>query len=627
MRRSWFVAAALFMSPALAQSTEWPRYGGDAGNTRYSPLAQITPANIAGLKQAWIFHTGDVFAGHNNDTRSGFETTPLLLDNRLYITTSINRVIALDPVSGRQIWAFDPKIDRNRPYGDGLINRGLAAWRNRDAGPCRLTLFEVTLDARLLALDAATGKPCRDFGEHGEVGLSDVAAYRAGWYHMTSPPLVLDDVVVVGSSISDNNRADMPSGIVRGFDARTGRQLWSWQPLVRPAGARQWLSGAANAWSVMSADPRRHLVFVPTGSASPDYHGGLRPGDNRWANSVVALDVRSGRFVWGFQLVHHDLWDYDTAAAPLRADIVLNGRRKEAVIVGNKTGMIYVLDAATGVPLLPVEERAVPQSDVPGETASPTQPYPVSLPPLVNQTLSPPDAWGTNDADREACRAVLEKAAGSSIFAPPSTRGTVEVPGVYGGVNWSGFAWDGRDQRLIVAVSNLPYRLQLIAAEQFAGGAHGDFRGEVAPQLGAPFAMTRTAFMAPSHTPCVAPPWGEMVALDLSSGRIAWRRAVGSMREVFPGAVGDMPGSLMLGGPIVTAGGVIFTGGTMDRRFHALSARTGEEIWTAELPASAHAQPITYAAHGRQFVVVAAGGSSKISEERLGDAVVAFALP
>jgi quinoprotein glucose dehydrogenase len=630
MMRVWNKAVLLVGLVAAASSAwpdEWAHYGRDAGTTRYSPLTAITPANVAGLKQAWVFHTGDISSGEDGMRRSGFETTPLLLDGRLYLTTSFNRVIVLDPVSGRQIWAHDPHTDLKQPYGDGLINRGLAAWRNPGAKDCKLTLYEATLDARLVALNAATGAPCPAFGDNGEVSLADVTAFHAGWYHMTSPPLVLDGVVVVGSAIDDNNRAEMPAGTVRGFDARSGKLLWRWEPLQHPAGAGPWLSGAANAWSVMSADPKRHLVFVPTGSASPDYYGALRPGDDRWANSVVALDVRSGRFVWGFQLVHHDLWDYDTAAAPVRADIMIAGKRREAVIAGNKTGMIYVLDAATGKPLLPVEERAVPQSTVPGEVTSPTQPFPMGLAPLAPHALSPSDAWGTNDADREACRAIIAKVSGASLFTPPSTTGILAVPGPLGGINWSGFAWDAPHQRLIVSLSNLPYRVQLIPADKLAAGARGDFRGDLAPQSGAPFAMARTAFLAPSHAPCIAPPWGELAAVDLASGHIAWRQPVGNMRDVFPGPVGETPGSVMLGGAIVTAGGVIFTGGTMDRRIHALSADTGAELWSAELPASAHAQPITYKAGGKQFVVIAAGGSAVISEEKRGDALVAFALP
>jgi quinoprotein glucose dehydrogenase len=627
LRVVWLAMGLALFCVDGAPADDWSYYGRDAGTTRYSPLTRITPGNVTGLKPAWIFHTGDISPGGKGLIRSGFEGTPLLLDNRLYLTTPFNRVIALDPVSGKQLWEHNPQTNREQPYGDGLINRGLAAWRNPAAKDCKLTLFEATLDARLIALDGATGEPCAAFGSHGEVALTDVAAFHDGWYHVTSPPLVLDGVVVVGSAINDNTRAHMPAGTVRGYDARSGKLLWRWEPLQRPAGAGQWLSGAANAWSVMSADPKRHLVFVPTGSASPDYYGGLRPGDDRWANSVVALDVRDGKFVWGFQLVHHDLWDYDTAAAPLRADIRINGQRKEAVIVGNKTGMVYVLDAATGKPLLPVEERAVPQSDVAGEVTSPTQPFPASLSPLAPHALSPSDAWGTNDANREACRAVFAKAAGTSLFSPPSTTETIDTPGPFGGINWSGFAWDARHQRLIVSVSNLPYRVQLIPADKFASGMRGDFRGEIGTQTGAPFAMMRTAFLSPSHTPCVAPPWGELVSVDLASGHIAWRQPVGSMRDVFPGPVGETPGSLMLGGAIVTASGLVFTGGSMDRRVHALSSETGAELWSAELPASANAQPITYEADGKQFVVIAAGGSAKIDEERQSDAVMAFALP
>jgi quinoprotein glucose dehydrogenase len=610
-----------------ARSDEWTHYGRDAGSTRFSPLTAITPDNVSQLKPAWVFHTGDVSPGGNGVARSGFETTPLLLDGRLYLTTPFNRVVALDPVGGKELWSHDPQIDRKQPYGDGFINRGVAAWRNPKARDCQLTLFEATLDARLIALDASTGTPCPAFGNHGEVGLTDVAAFHAGWYHMTSPPLVLDGVVVVGSAINDNTRADMSAGTVRGYDARTGKLLWSWEPLERPTGAQTWLTGAANAWSIMSADPKRHLVFIPTGSASPDYYGGLRPGDNRWANSVVALDARNGKFVWGFQLVHHDLWDYDTAAAPLRADIELDGHRVEAVIAGNKTGMLYVLDAATGKPLLPVEERPVPQSDVAGETTSPTQPFPVKLPPLAPHALSPADAWGTNDADREACRTIIANASGTSLFSPPSTKGSIAIPGAYGGINWSGIAWDAQHQKVIATVSNVPFQVQLIPEDQLAAGARGNFRGDLGPQRGTPFAMVRSAFFSPSHAFCVAPPWGELVSVDVATGQIAWRHPVGNMSDIYPGTVGEAPGSLMLGGPIVTAGGIIFTGGSVDRRLHALSAETGAELWSAELPASAHAQPITYEAGGRQFVVIAAGGSANISPERQGDALVAFAIP
>jgi quinoprotein glucose dehydrogenase len=611
-------------SAALAD--EWLSYGRDPGGTRFSPLAQIKPENVGRLHRVWTFHTGDIAPAPNGDARSGFETTPLLVDGKLFITTGFNRVIALDPVTGRQIWAFDPKLNRAQPYGDGFINRGLAFWRDTNSpnGVCALRLYEATLDARLLALDARTGAPCANFGVKGAINLGDVANYHAGWYHMTSPPLVLDGVVVVGSAINDNAKVEMPDGVVRGFDARRGRLLWKWEPLQRPADvpADAWRSGAANAWSILSADPRRHLIYVPTGSASPDYYGGLRPGDDKWADSVVALRPKTGEMVWGFQLVHHDLWDYDTAAGPLLTTFNLNGKPTPVLIAGNKTGMLYALDPATGKPVLPIEERPVPQSTVAGELTSPTQPFPMTLPPLAPQKLAPEQAWGLREADRKACEADLRSLSGLTMFSPPSLQGTLTIPSNFGGINWSGFAWDAVHELLIVPVSNLPGKVQLIPTTGIVGGLHGEF----APQVGAPYAMVRDVIKSPSGLPCAPPPWGELIAVDLAAGKIAWRRPLGSMSEVFPGTAPNT-GSLVLGGPIVTASGLIFIGGTFDRRLRALSSATGTELWSTELPAGAHAQPITYEVDGKQFVVIAAGGHAKISEEGLSDALIAFALP
>ena len=629
--RLWVAGVGSFAVSCTAFADEWSAYGRDSGGTRYSPLEQITPENVGKLQTAWTFHTGDVSDGSKGVRATGFETTPLVMEGRLYLTTPFNRVIALDPVTGRQLWAYDPKIDKTRPYGDGLINRGLASWREaRSVGhACALRLYETTIDARLIALDASNGEPCADFGIHGEVDLRDVARYVPGWYHMTSPPVVLDGVVVVGSSIDDNARVDMPDGVVRGYDARSGKLLWKWEPLERPAGVAEsaWKTGAGNAWSVIIADPRRHLVYVPTGSASPDYYGGLRPGDDRWSDSVVALNPNTGKLVWGFQLVHHDLWDYDTAASPLLTSLTLNGKRRQVLIAGNKTAMLYVLDPATGKPVLPIEERPVPQSTVPGEVTSPTQPFPVTLPVIARQSLPPAQAWGLTEADRKACQADLESMSGTSLFSAPSLQGSLAVPSNYGGINWSGFAWDAKHERVIVAVSNLPVKLQLIPADQFAKGNRGSFRAEVTEQTGAPYAIARAPLRAPSGAPCGPPPWGELVAIDLAGGKIVWRQPLGRMEEPFPNLPKSAAGSVILGGPIVTAGGLIFVGGTMDRRFRALSADTGKELWSTALPASAHALPITYEAGGRQFVVIAAGANAHINEEQRGDALVAFALP
>lgn len=618
-------------APTNALADDWPMYGRDAQSTRYSPLTQITPRNVTQLRRVWTFHTGDLSDGRSGMRRSSFETTPLVIAGRLYLTTPFNRVIALEPATGRLLWTYDPHIDRSVQSGDGLVNRGLAAWRDptHPTGVCALRLFEATLDARLIAVDAATGSPCSGFGRNGQVDLSHVAHFRTGWYHMSSPPIVVDGVVIVGSSIDDNQRAEMPDGVVRGYDARTGRLLWSWEPLERPAAVppSAWRTGAANAWSILSADPKRHLVYVPTGSASPDYYGGLRPGDDRWADSVVALDSRTGRLVWGFQLVHHDLWDYDTAAGALITSITLQGRRTPVLIAGNKTGMLYVLDPATGRAVLPIEEQAVPRSTIPGEDASPTQPFPVGLPVLARRSLAPSAAWGLTQADRSACRRELEATGGASLFAPPTLQGSSDLPGPYGGINWSGYAWDARHHRLIVAISNIASYIQLVPAAEVAAARSRYPHADIALQQGAPYALVRETLVAPSGVPCTPPPLGELVALDLTTGRIAWRQPLGSLSDIFPGVGKTIVGSPILGGPIVTAGGLIFVGGTMDRRFHALSSETGKELWSAPLPASAHAQPITYEVGGRQFVVIAAGADAHFDEERRGDALVAFSLP
>ena len=619
-------------APVGPSADDWPVYGHDTSSSRYSPLTDITRENVGQLKVAWTYHTGDISDGKGQRRRSGFETTPIVVDGTLYLTTGFNRVIALDPASGAERWSYDPRTVLNAAYGDGLINRGVATWLDSTRGttsPCRRRVFEATLDARIIALDGATGQPCTDFGTGGEVTLNGgVARYTRGAYHMTSPPAIIDDLVVVGSSIDDNGRADMPGGVVRAFDVRTGALRWKWDPIPpndtgAPGGV--WRTGAANAWSILAVDPQRHLVFIPTGSASPDYFGGLRLGDDKWANSVVALRSTTGDLVWGFQLVHHDLWDYDTAPGPLLATLTQRGRPVPVVIQGNKTGFLYVLHRDTGAPVFKVEERPVPKSDVPGEVSSPTQPIPLVLPPLSLQRATVDTVWGLTPQDKAACLAKFAGLRSEGVFTPPSLRGSVVMPGNVGGMNWSGYAFDPVRHLLIVNTNNMAAKVKLIPRDAFDDPKARTEKGEYSPQHGTPFGMFRTFLRSDRGLPCLPPPWGQLTALDLNTGKIRWQVPLGT----FDPAHTNVPqGALSLGGPIVTAGGLAFIAGTWDPALRAFDLETGKEVWKAPLPASGHATPMTYKlADGKQYIVIAAGGHAKIDEESQSDALVAFALP
>jgi len=641
----WQIASAQSPNPAGATKNDWPYYGHDAGGTRYSPLTQINRENVKNLKVAWVFHTGDISDGSGRPKRSGLETTPILVDGILYLTTPFNRVFAVNPETGKQLWVFDPMIELAGDYGDGLINRGVATWLDttRAKGKrCRRRIFEATLDARLIALDAATGDPCMDFGNRGQISLRDVARYIPGGYHMTSPPAVIDDVVVVGSAIDDNSRVDMPSGVVRAFDARTGALRWKWEPLppndadsakqsasANTNATKVWRTGAGNAWSIMVVDPERDLIFVPTGSASPDYYGGMRVGDNKWANSIIALRAKTGELAWGFQLVHHDLWDYDSASPPLLARLQHDGKSVPVVIQGNKTGFLYVLNRDTGVPVFPVEEKPVPQSDVSGEVTSPTQPFPLAPPALVPQKLSADDAWGITPADRDYCRERIKSLRDDGLFTPPSLQGSLSEPGNVGGMNWSGYAFDPQHNLLFVNTNNVAAEMGVVAADKYwdtVGANKGDL--EYTQQYGAPYGMFRAFLFAKAHRlPCVPPPWGTLAAVDMVQGTIRWQVPLGSFAPSKPA----VPlGALSLGGPIVTAGGLVFIAGTIiDPAIRAFDVETGKEIWKFDLPTPGAATPMTYQLRpgGKQFLVIAAGGHAKVTEEKQSDEIVAFTLP
>jgi len=636
---------------------EWPAYGNDAGSSRYSPLSEVTKANVGKLRVAWTYRTGDVSDGRGTWNgqkvwaKSTFEATPLMFDDTLYIATPFNRIIALDPETGKEKWTFDPKLDRIGFYGDDFTCRGLASRIDPKvpAGqPCRKTIYEVTLDGRLIAVDADSGQSCAGFGTAGQVSLkaginlaSEIDHVIPGEYHFTSAPAVVGDVVVVGSAINDNDRVAMPSGVVRGYNARTGTLIWAWDPVPRdpadPARAT-WQNGAdrtgaANVWGPISADPAHDLVFLPTTSPSPDYYGGERKGANLYADSVVALRASTGRVVWAFQTVHHNLWDYDLPSGPSLIEVERGGKRITALAQPTKMGHLFILDRDTGQPVLPVEERPVPQDGVPGEWLSPTQPFPVATPRLVPDRLEPQDAWGLTPWGRSQCRATIAGLRRGGIFLPPSLKASIQYPGNAGGTNWGGVSFDRSSGLIVINQSSFAFVVQLIPREQVkglrnhSGGEEGGW--EYAPMKGTPYVMRRKPLLSPVGLPCNPPPWGTLAAVEANTGKIRWQVPLGTMRELAPIPLPIHWGTPTLGGPLTTASGLTFIGATMDSTFRAFDTATGRELWHTSVPASAIATPMTYRARvgGRQYVVVAAGGHGKVSGIKLGDYVVAFALP
>ena len=606
----------------LAADGDWPVYGHDAAGTKYSPLDQINTANVSQLRVAWTFHAGDLYDPHGKGGKpSAFETTPLYVDGTLYLTTAFGRLIALDPVTGKEKWNFAPRVNTTAGYGD-FANRGAATWLDSKTG--RRRMFVATIDAQLVAVDAATGKAIDAFGKGGVVNLRTGlrnAPESISEYEETSPPTVIGDVVVVGSGIADNGRVQAASGEVRGYDVRTGVLRWTFDPMPGTS------TGAANAWSIFSADAERNLVFVPTGSASPDYYGGERPGANQYANSVVALRGDTGKVVWSFQTVHHDLWDYDVASQPVLITIERGGRSIAAVAVGSKTGHLFLLERETGKPIFGVEERPVPKSDVPGEAASPTQPFPLLPKSLAPQNLT--EAWGPTEEDRAWCAAAIGKLRNEGVFTPPSLQGTLAVPGNIGGLAWGGVAFDPVHQLLLAPTNRLVAQVQLIPRKVYDHDPHEEGY-EYAAQKGTPYGMRRKFLLSPHGAPCNRPPWGTLSAVDTTTGLVKWEVPVGYIPWSRDPRAREY-GSPSLGGPIVTGGGVIFMGGTFDAHLRALDVMSGKELWEGDLPWSARATPMTFRGpNGKQYVVIAAGGhgTGRVSAGgEQGDALVAFALP
>ncbi len=642
----------LGISPADAQ--DWTAYGGDRGASKYSSLKQINRDNVDKLELAWSYRTGEgegpmaPFGGS-----FGFGATPILLPDEaggaLVLCSPFDRLIALDPVTGEERWSYDPEVKRGVP-GIQYKCRGVAQWRDTlvDAqAACAWRIVLVAVDQRIIVLDARTGELCDGFGEGGVVDLvplidQTLPATDTPGVHTYMPPVIVSDTVIFGSSVGSKFReVNAPSGAVHGLDARTGEHKWSFDPVPRNEGdpeAVNWtpdaltVTGGGNVWTLMSVDVERDLVFLPTSSPSPNYYGGTRPGDNRYSNSLVTLRGSTGEIVWHYQIVHHDVWDWDLASQPMLVDITRGDEVIPAVVQLTKHGFVFVFNRETGDPLFEIKERPVPTDGVPGDELSPTQPFPTAPPPLTKLGVEPDDAWGFTFYDRAACRRIIESYRHGEIFTPPTTEGTVFMPGMVS--NYGAGAFDPARNLLITNPQQFPLFIRLwpkedVDPEDANSRLAGIPGGPPGPIDGTPYAIERgqPQVFSPFGAPCTEPPWYSLTAVDLAEGTIKWSVPLGTIETLAPFPLPFKMGAPGMGGPIVTAGGLIFIGATADEKFRSFDIETGEELWAVKVPTAAMATPMTYEVDGRQFVVVAAGGHHAYYRQKVSDYLLAFALP
>jgi len=607
--------------PVLAGAQEWQYYAGDPGGMKYSALTEINRANVTRLRPAWMFHTGDISDGTRWPTRSAFEATPIVVEGVMYVTTPFSRVIALDAEAGKEIWSFDPGLDRTES-ANLFINRGAAYYSD---GKHR-RIFLGTLDGRLFSLIQETGKPDDSFGVGGWVDLRRGIAdeYPERRIGMTSPPVIYKNPVICGSLVPDGE-ARGPRGDVRAYDAGSGKLVWTFHTVAQGGefGNETWAPGSwskrggANAWPPISVDTRRGIVFLPLTSPSTDYYGGDRKGQGLFGDSLVALDAATGKRLWHFQTVHHNLWDYDIPAQPTLVQVTKKGKAIDAVAQVTKTGFTFVFDRVTGEPIFPIKEVAVAKSEIPEEQAWPTQPEPVNPPPYTRQSMTADEITDVTPETRAFCSKLIEGAVFAPIFTPIGLRSTVLFPGTNGGANWGGASFDPETHTLFVNSMDVGMLYRMIRRPE---GSEIPYRTQGAGSV-------NSRFWDPDLIPCQKPPFGFLTAIDLDHGTFRWRSVLGVVDKLVERGL-PPTGAPNIGGSLVTAGGLVFIGATNDSRFRAFDKDTGKELWVAKLPASAHATPMSFRGRrsGRQYVVIAAGGGNKYNKT-YSDSLMAFALP
>lgn len=615
----------ILAAAVLYAQSDWPTYGHDPGGARYSPLHQITVENVKSLRRAWTYHTGEMPAGSTARGQSrqvAFETTPLVVGGVLYLTTPANRVIALDPVSGREIWKYDPQA-KSKTAVQYHANRGVSYWPGDSTHSPRIMLG--TFDGRLIALNARTGQPVPGFGDEGQINLRKGVAdeFPQANYAITSPPAIFKDLVITGAEVPESP-GHGPHGDVRAWDVRSGKLTWTFHTVPRPGepGHKTWDSNGwqqrtgANVWTGFTIDTQTGTVFLAIGSPAYDFYGGDRKGADLHGDSVVALNAQTGAVRWAYQLVHHDIWDYDPPAPPALVTVRRGSEEIPAVVAVTKMGLMFILNRKNGKSVFPVEERPVPKSDVPGEASWPTQPLPVKPPALSRSSMTAADLTDVTPESHRFCADLFSKLQNKGRYTPYGTEPTLVFPGTLGGATWSGVSYDPKLGYVFVNTNEV--------------GAIGHMAKQPA---GSQIAWRRTSpggeyarFWDPNLWPCQKPPWGFLTAVNVNTGEFAWRVPLGTVPELEARGV-HKTGALNIGGSIATAGGLVFIGATNDQRFRAFDSRTGNELWSAIVDGSGHATPITYLGKdGRQYVVIAAGGGGYFGSKPA-DALVAFALP
>lgn len=630
-----------------ASDADWPAYGRTQEGTRYSPLSQINDKNVGKLKEAWTFQTGDLKTA-NDPGEITNEVTPIKIRDTLYLCTPHQKLFALDAATGKQKWQFDPQLKFN-PTFQHITCRGVsyhetpaATGAAADASPalCARRIILPVNDGRLFALDADSGKPCADFANNGELNLQSNMPYATpGHYEPTSPPVITDKVIVIAGAVTDNYSNREPSGVIRGFDVNSGKLLWAFDPGAKdpnaiPADEHHFTPNSPNSWAPSAYDAKLDIVYLPMGVTTPDIWGGDRtPEMERYASGLLALNATTGKLVWFYQTVHHDLWDMDVPAQPTLADITdKNGNKVPVIYVPTKTGNIFVLNRTNGELVVPAPEKPVPQGPAKGDRLSPTQPF-SELTFRPEKKLTGADMWGATIYDQLVCRVMFHSLRYEGTFTPPSEQGTLVFPGNLGMFEWGGLSVDTDRQVAIANPIALPFVSKLIPRgpgnpiepDENDKGGSGTESG-VQPQYGVPFGVTLNPFLSPFGLPCKQPAWGYISAVDLKTNDIVWKKRIGTVRDSSPLPLPFKMGMPMLGGPVSTAGNVFFIGATADNYLRAFSVTNGEKLWEARLPAGGQATPMTYEVNGKQYVVISAGGHGSFGT-KLGDYIVAYALP